>query len=284
MPDLFKLGVDPITDGMTRTTLARIVRSRARALKALLLDQHVIAGIGNIYCDEILHASRLRHDRISNTLTGQEITRLHGRDPPHPRRGDRGRWVDPRRHPVRRRRRQRWPVPARAPCLRPVRAALHHLRQGRHRPGRQRRPHHALLPPLPALTRPARPVPMHRPRSATMSLTWGSSPERCPAADRDGEAAGPGSPSREARLGSTSRVSQVPHPQRFQILRRLDDDGPGTWRHRRRRPQRVRQVERGRRDRVGARAHRRRARCGRRRWTTSSSPAPRSVRRSAAPR
>jgi formamidopyrimidine-DNA glycosylase len=43
----------------------------------LLLDQHLIAGVGNIYCDEILHASRLRHDRISNTLTGQEITRLH---------------------------------------------------------------------------------------------------------------------------------------------------------------------------------------------------------------
>lgn len=77
MPDLAQLGVDPITDGMSRTTLARIMRSRARGLKALLLDQHVIAGIGNIYCDEILHASRLRHDRISNSLTGHEITRLH---------------------------------------------------------------------------------------------------------------------------------------------------------------------------------------------------------------
>jgi formamidopyrimidine-DNA glycosylase len=77
VPDLHALGVDPITDGMTRTTLARIVRGRARALKALLLDQHVVAGIGNIYCDEILHAARLRPDRISNTLTGQEITRLH---------------------------------------------------------------------------------------------------------------------------------------------------------------------------------------------------------------
>ena len=77
MPDLAQLGVDPITDGMSRTTLARIMRSRARALKALLLDQHVVAGIGNIYCDEILHASRLRHDRISNSLTGHEITRLH---------------------------------------------------------------------------------------------------------------------------------------------------------------------------------------------------------------
>jgi formamidopyrimidine-DNA glycosylase len=37
----------------------------------------VSAGIGNIYCDEILHAARIRHDRASNTLTGQEITRLH---------------------------------------------------------------------------------------------------------------------------------------------------------------------------------------------------------------
>ena len=45
--------------------------------KALLLDQHVVAGIGNIYSDEILHASRLRPDRLSDTLTGQEITRLH---------------------------------------------------------------------------------------------------------------------------------------------------------------------------------------------------------------
>lgn len=77
IPDLARLGVDPITDGMSRATLARIVRGRARALKALLLDQHVIAGIGNIYCDEILHAARLRPDRISNTLTPREITRLH---------------------------------------------------------------------------------------------------------------------------------------------------------------------------------------------------------------
>lgn len=77
VPDLARLGVDPVTDGLSRATLARIVRSRARALKALLLDQHVVAGIGNIYCDEILHAARLRPERISNTLTGHEITRLH---------------------------------------------------------------------------------------------------------------------------------------------------------------------------------------------------------------
>ncbi|MBI5088798.1 MAG: bifunctional DNA-formamidopyrimidine glycosylase/DNA-(apurinic or apyrimidinic site) lyase [Actinobacteria bacterium] len=77
IPDLAALGVDPITDGMDRATWRRIVRGRSRQLKALLLDQHVIAGIGNIYCDEILHASRLRHDRISSTLSGREITALH---------------------------------------------------------------------------------------------------------------------------------------------------------------------------------------------------------------
>jgi formamidopyrimidine-DNA glycosylase len=77
MPDLARLGVDPITDGLDRAALRRIVLGRRRQLKALLLDQHVIAGIGNIYCDEILHAARLRPDRISATLTGHEVTRLH---------------------------------------------------------------------------------------------------------------------------------------------------------------------------------------------------------------
>jgi formamidopyrimidine-DNA glycosylase len=77
LPDLFRLGIDPVVDGLERAQLRRIVLGRVRQLKPLLLDQHVIAGIGNIYCDEILHAARLRPDRISNTLTGQEITRLH---------------------------------------------------------------------------------------------------------------------------------------------------------------------------------------------------------------
>jgi formamidopyrimidine-DNA glycosylase len=77
MPELARLGVDPVADGIDRATLRRLVLGRRRQMKALLLDQHVIAGIGNIYCDEILHASRLRHDRLSDTLTGQEITRLH---------------------------------------------------------------------------------------------------------------------------------------------------------------------------------------------------------------
>jgi formamidopyrimidine-DNA glycosylase len=77
MPELVRLGVDPVTDGLGRAELRRIVLGRRRQIKALLLDQHVVAGIGNIYSDEILHASRLRPDRLSDTLTGEEITRLH---------------------------------------------------------------------------------------------------------------------------------------------------------------------------------------------------------------
>lgn len=77
MPDLARLGVDPITDGLTKAQLSSILRSRRRQLKALLMDQHVVAGVGNIYCDESLHLAKLRPDRISDTLTSREIGRLH---------------------------------------------------------------------------------------------------------------------------------------------------------------------------------------------------------------
>ena len=77
LPELAKLGVDPITDGLSVSQLAGILRGRARQLKPLLLDQHVIAGIGNIYCDEILHRAKLRSDRLANTLKPAEVRRLH---------------------------------------------------------------------------------------------------------------------------------------------------------------------------------------------------------------
>ena len=77
MPDLARLGVDPITDGLTKAQLGNILRGRRRQLKALLMDQHVVAGVGNIYCDESLHLAKLRPDRISDTLTTREIGRLH---------------------------------------------------------------------------------------------------------------------------------------------------------------------------------------------------------------
>jgi formamidopyrimidine-DNA glycosylase len=77
LPDLAGLGPDPISEGMTLADFRRSLRSRRRLLKPLLLDQHVIAGIGNIYADEILHEARLRPDRISNALSPQAERRLY---------------------------------------------------------------------------------------------------------------------------------------------------------------------------------------------------------------
>ena len=76
LPELVELGIDPVTDGLTRAELTAVLR-RDRQLKALLLDQHVVAGIGNIYSDESLHLARLRHDRMASSLTTREIGRLH---------------------------------------------------------------------------------------------------------------------------------------------------------------------------------------------------------------
>ena len=76
LPELAKLGVDPITDGLSVSQLAGILQGRARQLKPLLLDQHVIAGIGNIYCDEILHRAKLRPDRLATTLKPADVRRL----------------------------------------------------------------------------------------------------------------------------------------------------------------------------------------------------------------
>ncbi len=67
VPELARLGVDPIADGLDRRQLGRAARAAARQLKALLLDQHVIAGLGNIYTDEVLHRARLHPLRLASS-------------------------------------------------------------------------------------------------------------------------------------------------------------------------------------------------------------------------
>jgi formamidopyrimidine-DNA glycosylase len=77
VPELARLGVDPIAEQLGVADVRRMLRTHHRMLKALLVDQHVIAGIGNIYADEILHAARLRPDRSSDTVTADGARRLH---------------------------------------------------------------------------------------------------------------------------------------------------------------------------------------------------------------
>ncbi|MDX2379840.1 MAG: bifunctional DNA-formamidopyrimidine glycosylase/DNA-(apurinic or apyrimidinic site) lyase [Acidimicrobiia bacterium] len=77
IPGLARLGPDPIADRFDRALLRSIVRSTRRALKPLLLDQHAIAGIGNIYADEILHDARLHPERAANDLSTRSEACLH---------------------------------------------------------------------------------------------------------------------------------------------------------------------------------------------------------------
>jgi formamidopyrimidine-DNA glycosylase len=77
LPEVARLGVDPVTDGLDRAQLKKILAGRHRRLKALLLDQHVIAGIGNIYADEILHRARLHPLLPASMVSPRGVSRLH---------------------------------------------------------------------------------------------------------------------------------------------------------------------------------------------------------------
>lgn len=76
VPELTQLGFDPIVDDWDDTTLAEVLAGRSTAMKALLLDQHRIAGIGNIYADEILHQARLHPETPAGSLRRRDVARL----------------------------------------------------------------------------------------------------------------------------------------------------------------------------------------------------------------
>jgi formamidopyrimidine-DNA glycosylase len=76
-PELAELGFDPIDDVRSWNDFGtQLIRKRAK-LKTVLTDQKFIAGIGNIYSDEILWNAGLRYDRESETLSTQEVRRLY---------------------------------------------------------------------------------------------------------------------------------------------------------------------------------------------------------------
>jgi formamidopyrimidine-DNA glycosylase len=71
------LGPEPLGDGFGEDYLRDRLSSRRAQIKPLLLDQKVVAGIGNIYADEILYDARLHPRRKANSLTGEEWGALH---------------------------------------------------------------------------------------------------------------------------------------------------------------------------------------------------------------
>ena len=77
VPELAHLGFDPVDDMMSWTRFGELLTVRKAKLKTLLMDQKFVAGIGNIYSDEILFAAGLRYDRSSDSLSSQEVRRLY---------------------------------------------------------------------------------------------------------------------------------------------------------------------------------------------------------------
>jgi formamidopyrimidine-DNA glycosylase len=75
--ELSHLGIDPLESAMSWEQFGALISQRHAKLKALLMDQKFLAGIGNIYSDEILWGAGLRWDRMSDSLTAQEVRRLY---------------------------------------------------------------------------------------------------------------------------------------------------------------------------------------------------------------
>jgi formamidopyrimidine-DNA glycosylase len=78
VPGIARLGPDALGDELTEEAFAGILAAAGRSqIKGVLRDQSVIAGIGNAYSDEILHAARLSPFHACNTLTPADVQHLY---------------------------------------------------------------------------------------------------------------------------------------------------------------------------------------------------------------
>ncbi|HEX6844182.1 MAG TPA: bifunctional DNA-formamidopyrimidine glycosylase/DNA-(apurinic or apyrimidinic site) lyase [Actinomycetota bacterium] len=75
--ELQHIAIDPLDQVFTWPTFQYLLAQRGAKMKALLMDQKFISGLGNIYSDEVLFAAGLRYDRLSDTLSSQEVRRLY---------------------------------------------------------------------------------------------------------------------------------------------------------------------------------------------------------------
>ena len=73
---LSKLGPDALTRRFTQSYFSAEMQKRHRIIKPLILDQGIVAGLGNIYADEALWKSKIHPERLSNSLSDSELTKL----------------------------------------------------------------------------------------------------------------------------------------------------------------------------------------------------------------
>jgi formamidopyrimidine-DNA glycosylase len=75
--ELAHLGLDPLEESMSWERFGALIASRHTKLKTALMDQAFLSGIGNIYSDEILFEAGLRWDRMTDSLSSEEVRRLY---------------------------------------------------------------------------------------------------------------------------------------------------------------------------------------------------------------
>jgi formamidopyrimidine-DNA glycosylase len=71
------LGPEPLDEAFTPAALEERLAGQKRVIKAALLDQRIVAGLGNIYADEALWLARIHPLRRAHTLTPREVAQLH---------------------------------------------------------------------------------------------------------------------------------------------------------------------------------------------------------------
>lgn len=76
VPGIARLGPDPLDAAFDRDALASLLAGRRTQIKGVLRDQSIIAGIGNAYSDEILHAARMSPYALAAGLDDAEVDRL----------------------------------------------------------------------------------------------------------------------------------------------------------------------------------------------------------------
>jgi len=75
--DIKSLGTDPLEKNLTFGIFKKIIYSRKKKIKQILMDQTLISGIGNIYSDEILFEAKINPLRYSNDLSENEVKRIY---------------------------------------------------------------------------------------------------------------------------------------------------------------------------------------------------------------
>jgi DNA-formamidopyrimidine glycosylase len=77
VPGVVTLGPEPLADDFTTEALAAILKERRTQIKGVLRDQHIIAGIGNAYSDEVLHEAKMSPFKLASSFTPEDVATLH---------------------------------------------------------------------------------------------------------------------------------------------------------------------------------------------------------------